>query len=274
MSALGHKRTSLRPCSALFSMDFYQCEFGLVQWVRYAIAAIESGLLPTISASSPCTRYRKGLSPVASPDLFLPLTWPQITSTGWPNVFSLTTRFIFTNSADAGFSIFAATVIFAFFRTGSDVSEGWSDGGLSVFSAIVVVAFFVAGSGVAEGCTGGGTSGSVMVRGFACSSAGSVSLLGLAAVGFAAIATFLNFTVVILRAGLNCAPFGSIGVVAAVLEEQPCEVHVSTTARCGMGQLQPIKVAQRAPMRSVLIKSIPRGQNPVPRVSWKAIMRR
>jgi hypothetical protein len=48
---------------------FYQCEFGLVQWARYAIAAIESGLLPTIKASSSFTRYRNGLSPVASPAL-------------------------------------------------------------------------------------------------------------------------------------------------------------------------------------------------------------
>src|SRR5262245_14118404 len=106
-----------------FVVRFRQCEFR-VQWTRYAIAAIESGFPPTINASSSFTRYRKGLSPVASPDFFLPLTWPQMTSKGWPNVFSLIVRFISTNSADDGVSIFAATTIFAFFRTGSDASEG------------------------------------------------------------------------------------------------------------------------------------------------------
>lgn len=212
-----------------------------------------------------------------SPDFFLPLTWPQMTSKGWPNVFSLMARFISTNSADAGFSIFAATVIFAFFTTGSDVTEGWpvagpsvlppitvvalfragSDvsedwpvAGPSVFPPIVLVAFFEAGSGVADGCSDGVTSGSLMVWEFAFSSTDSASFRGLAAVGFTAIATFLDFTA---GSGLNGARFGSIGVVAAVLEKQPCEVHVCTTPRGGKGQLQPIKVAQRAPMRSVLI---------------------
>ena len=66
----------------LFVDGFYQREFGLVQWARYAIAAIEPGLLPTINASSSFTRYRKGNSAVASPDFFLPLTWPQMTSKG------------------------------------------------------------------------------------------------------------------------------------------------------------------------------------------------
>src|SRR5262245_16872273 len=105
-----------------FVVRFRQCEFR-VQWTRYAIAAIESGWLPTINASSSFTRYRKGLSPVDSPDFFLPLTWPQMTSKAWPSVFSLVARVIPTNSADAGFSCFAATAILAFFRTGSDVSE-------------------------------------------------------------------------------------------------------------------------------------------------------
>jgi hypothetical protein len=59
---------------ALLSREFCQCELGLVQWARYAIAAIESGLLSTINASSSFTRYKKGLSPVVSLDFFLPLT--------------------------------------------------------------------------------------------------------------------------------------------------------------------------------------------------------
>ena len=82
MSALGHKRTFQRCRYSSFVDGFYQREFGLVQWARYAIAAIEPGLLPTINASSSFTRYRKGVSAVVSPDFFLPLTWPQMTSKG------------------------------------------------------------------------------------------------------------------------------------------------------------------------------------------------
>jgi hypothetical protein len=59
---------------------------------------------------------------------------------------------------------------------------------------------------------------------------------------------------------LNDTRFGSVGMVAAVLEKQPREVHVSTTPRGGKGQLHPIKIAHRAPMRSVLINSIPRDK--------------
>src|SRR5215472_19230649 len=82
MSALGHKQTFQRCRYSSFVNGFYQREFGLVQWARYAIAAIEPGLLPRLSASSSFTRYRKGNSAVASPDFFLPLTWPQMTSKG------------------------------------------------------------------------------------------------------------------------------------------------------------------------------------------------
>ena len=123
----------------------------------------------------------------------------------------------------------------------------------------MVVAFFGAGSGVAEDCAGGGTSDSMMVREFAFSSTCPASFGGLAAAGFAAIATFLAF---IAGSGLN--GFGSIDVVAAVLEKQPCEVHVCTSPRGGKGQ-QPIKVAHRAPMRSGLINWFSRGKNPFPR---------
>ena len=136
----------------------------------------------------------------------------------------------------------------------------------------MVVAFFGTGLGVAEGCADGVTSSSVMVWELAFSSTGSVSLRGLPAVGFAAIATLLDFTVVILGTGLNGARFGSIGVVAAVLEMQPCEVHVSTPS-CDTGQLQPIKVVHRAPMRSVLINSYLRAKSR-PRIAWKATMKR
>ena len=50
------------------------CQRPLLQWERYAIAATEFGLAPTMNASSSFTRYRKGLSPVPSPDVFFPLT--------------------------------------------------------------------------------------------------------------------------------------------------------------------------------------------------------
>ena len=102
-----------------------------------------------------------------------------------------------------------------------------------------------------------------VVREFGCSSTGPASFGGLAAAGFVAIATLLAFTA---GSGLNGDRFGAIGVVAAVLVKQPCEVHVCTTPRGGKGQ-QPIKAAHRAPMRNGLINSFPRGQNPVPRVS-------
>src|SRR4051794_10832866 len=95
--------------------------------LRYAIAAAECVLPSTTYASSSFTRYRNGLSPVSPPDAFFPLTWPQIVSTGRPSVFFLTARFTSLNSADAGSSIFAATEVFALFRTESDVSAGRSD---------------------------------------------------------------------------------------------------------------------------------------------------
>jgi hypothetical protein len=54
-----------------------------------------------------------------------------------------------------------------------------------------------------------------MVREFAFSFTGLVWFRGLTAADLAAIATFLDFTVVILAPGLNGGRFGSIGVVAA-----------------------------------------------------------
>src|SRR5215471_21688558 len=110
MSALGHKQTFQRCRYSSFVDGFYQREFGLVQWARYAIAAIELELLPTINASSSFTRYRKGISAVASPDFFLPLTWPQMTSKKLPNVSSLLSSFIVKKSGDAALCLFAAAV--------------------------------------------------------------------------------------------------------------------------------------------------------------------
>lgn len=118
-------------------------------------------------------------------------------------------------------------------------------------------ALFGTGSGGAEGAAGG-ISDSTVVREFGCSSTGPAALGGLAAAGFVAIATLLAFI-----AGLNGDRFGAIGVVAAVLVKQPCEVHVCTTPRGGKGQ-QPIKAAHRAPMRNGLINCFRAGKIPFP----------
>jgi len=93
----------------------------------------------------------------------------------------------------------------------------------------------------------------VIVRELAFSFTGLVSFRGLATLGLAAIATFLDFTVVIL----NGARFGSIGVVAAVLVKQPCEVQVCTIPRGGTGWLQPIKIEHRAQKKNSLINWFP-----------------
>ena len=191
--------------TALLLMDSER-EFGLVQWARYAIAAIEPGLLPTINASSSFTRYRKGVSPVASPDFFLPLTWPQMTSKGWPNLFSLVARSI-ENSADAGFSIFAATVILLFSEQdrvslradqlrGPRFSRSRSlpcseqdcmSGTVHqlpgpLFSPRLCSVLFSEQDRVAPKCAAGGISDSMVVREFGFPSTGPAALGGLAAV--------------------------------------------------------------------------------------------
>jgi len=123
----------------------------------------------------------------------------------------------------------------------------------------VLGALFGTGPGGAEGAAGG-ISDSTVVREFGCSSTGPAALGGLAAAGFVAIATLLAF---IAGSGLNGDRFGAIGVVAAVLVKQPCEVHVCTTPRGGKGQ-QPIKAAHRAPMRNGLINCFRAGKIPFP----------
>src|SRR5262245_49519102 len=80
---------------------------------------------------------------------------------------------------------------------------------------------------------------------------------GLAAVEFSDVAIFLDFAAVFVGLGLNAVRFESFGVMAAVLEKQPCDVHLCTISRGGMGELQPIKIAQSALMRSVLINTLP-----------------
>ena len=103
-----------------------------------------------------------------------------------------------------------------------------------------------------------------MVREFGFSSTGPAALGGLAVAGFVAIATFLAF---VAGSGLNGARFGGIGVVAAVLMEQPCEEHVCTTGQ------QPIKAAHRAPMRNGLINYFHAGKSRSPHFP-KVITRR
>jgi hypothetical protein len=63
-------------------------------------------------------------------------------SIGLPTAFFLSARFISLNSTDAGFSIFAAIVVFAFFRTVSDISASRSGGGASGVELIVEFALF------------------------------------------------------------------------------------------------------------------------------------
>ena len=87
----------------------------------------------------------------------------------------------------------------------------------------MVGSFFGTGSGVAKGCIDGGTSGFVMVQEFAFSSTGSVSLRGFAVVGFAATATFLGFTAVIL--------------IAAVVFELICEAGREFLSSGGVGYI-------------------------------------
>src|SRR5215475_8703914 len=119
LTAASNKRADVRGTMLISSRATVSYQCGLVHWARYMIAAIESGLRSTMYASSSLTRYKKGLSPVASPDFLFPLTWPQMISKG-----GRVAGLISTNSADAGFSILTATATFAFSKTGSDNSTG------------------------------------------------------------------------------------------------------------------------------------------------------
>jgi hypothetical protein len=191
--------------------------------------------------------------PVAGPSVFDPIAVVVLFGTGsdvsegWPV---------------AGPSVFDPIAVVVLFGTGSDVSEGSPSAGPAVFPPIVVVALFGAGSGIAEDCAGGRTSDSMLGREFAFSSICPASFGGRAAAVFDPIATFLGF---IAGSGLTGARFGSIGVVAAVLRKQPCEVHGCTTPRDGKGQLQPIKATHAAPMRNGLIDRFRAGKIPFPR---------
>src|SRR5215475_1254599 len=129
---------------------------------------------------------------MSSPDVFLPLTCPQMVSTGCPNVFFLMARFMSSNSADAGSSIFAATVVFAFFRTGSAVSTGWPDAATSVFAGVSGLGFFSAGLGAPDD----GVSGFMIIGESVFSSVVSFTSAGLSDDGAVVLATFFGFALV------------------------------------------------------------------------------
>lgn len=86
-------------------------------------------------------------------------------------------------------------------------------------------------------------------------------LTGLAGSGFAVFAEAIGFFFGAAELGLAGAGFSWIGSLTAVLSKQSYEVHPSNIARGGTGQLQPIKVANRGPMRSVLMQFPARGQS-------------
>src|SRR4030095_14000347 len=125
----GTARSSSKSDGSLVGAKPLRASPEFMQMLRYAVAAADSAFPSTTYASSSFTRYRNALSPALSPDAFFPLTWPQIVSTGCPNVFLLISRFISSNSADAGSSSFAATEVLAFFRIGSEPSAFWAAAG-------------------------------------------------------------------------------------------------------------------------------------------------
>src|SRR5512135_2281795 len=192
--------------------------------LRYAVAAAKLAEPSTTYASSSFTRYRNGLSPVFSPDAFLPLTRPQIVSTDSPRTFFRTARFISTNSADAGFSSFAAIVAFALTITGSDVPAGGPDAAGSTIAAILVDFVFFASEWVV-------------------SSRASAAFSAFAMAGF----TFAG-----LGLAWSAASSASTGSLSAVLSKQtnPLVSEHASMLTCGKGQLQPARTAASAPMNS------------------------
>ena len=85
---------------------------------------------------------------------------------------------------------------------------------------------------------------------------GEFGFAGFAAtdVVFATFVAFLGPALVVVRLGLNGVGFSSIGGLTAVLSEQAFEVQSSSIARGATGQLQPIKVTDKTPMKSVLMQ--------------------
>ena len=89
---------------------------------------------------------------------------------------------------------------------------------------------------------------------FAFSSAGSAALSCLAGEGAVDFAIFLAFTFGGAGLGVNGAGVNSTGSAAAVLLKQACEVHPSNIACGELRQLHPASIADKLPMRSILMR--------------------
>jgi len=100
-----------------------------------------------------------------------------------------------------------------------------------------------------------GTAVLTMMTGvLAFSSAGPAALSGLAGEGAVDFAIFLAFTFGGAGLGVNGAGVNSTGSVAAVLLKQACEVHPSSIACGELRQLHPASIADKLPMRSILMR--------------------
>jgi hypothetical protein len=195
-------------------------------------------------------------------------------STDCPNVFFRMARFMPSNSAEVGFSSFDATVVLAFFRTGSDLStdlpgagplnlaavvklplEGWPDARISGFM-IGGGAFSSAESFSSPGWTDGGFADVAGGAGVAAAD-GGLAVFAATDVGLAGLVVFgaaVDFTFAVAGLGVNGAGLSSRGESAsAVLSKHPREEHPCSDACCGLRQLQPSKVADSKPTRSILI---------------------
>ena len=107
------------------------------------------------------------------------------------------------------------------------------------------------------GDAGGSTFAGIMVD-FAVFMARWALSLARADEGFWVFAAIVDLISVVADSVLNDTSFGSIGWLAAILSKQAnpfASVHPSMLACGGKRQLQPTKVAARAPTRSVLMQS-------------------
>jgi hypothetical protein len=85
--------------------------------------------------------------------------------------------------------------------------------------------------------------------GFAVLAATDVGLRGFISFGAAAVFTFAVAGLAVNGAGLSSTG----GSASAILLKQPGAMHPSRDASCGVRQLQPIKVVDNKPTRSILI---------------------
>jgi hypothetical protein len=118
-------------------------------------------------------------------------------------VFLLISRFISSNSADAGSSSFAATEVLAFFRIRSEPSACWPEAGTSGFGGLFCFAIWV----------DGGVSGFMMIGEGSFSSTEALSLPGPADDGFAVFAA----TAVVLAGFVGLCVAVDFGFAAAGL---------------------------------------------------------